>query len=255
MANQDPQVEPRIPLELQAVILQSNRLGTIEEVPPEVEKKGGRLVFVRRWMKNKNHHDSAPKTPPETPQTLHPDSTDSRFEETKPTESAPQLKLRPATRRNISAPPVLQPPPSALKSKPRIPLELQAVFLESNRNGIVDRPAPKAASRIFGKRWTPKKKTTSFSTTESVSDGELDNPFSSAATCETKPRRRFLNFGANETFLFEKKKPTNARFSEATPRNSQAQQEHNRWNTGLNQKEASAATMPMRMPRRHSPRQ
>jgi len=162
---------------------------------------------------------------------------------------------------NKSAPPPPPPPkPSALKNKPRIPLELQAIFLESNRTGTVDKPAPKSANKVFGSRWLAKKKKASFAMPddgdapeaspepqESCSLSSLDDH--SPTTMKKSARSRLLMFGANETFLFQKKKPSNERVIES-PR-----PKVNRWNSGLHKKEASSSVMPMRMPRRPSPRQ
>ena len=169
----------------------------------------------------------------------------------------PQAKQRPTLQqRSASVPVLMQPPHSVLKTKARIPLELQAVFLESSRNGIVDRPAPKAASKIFGIRWTPKIKVLLSTPTEAVSDGELDSSVRSTISTNVgkKQRRRFLIFGANETFLFEKRNPTNVRFNKDNAGMPKARPTLSRWNSGLDQKEACLTTMPRPMPRRNSPR-
>ena len=160
---------------------------------------------------------------------------------------------------NDSAP--QQPKPSALKNKPRIPLELQAIFLESNRTGTVDKPAPKSANKVFGRQWLAKKKKASFAMPDDGEDApatsaELQKSCSSSSLDDHSPTTkkksappRLLMFGANETFLFQKKKPSNERVTES-PR-----PKVNRWNSGLSKKEASSSVMPMRMPRRQSPRQ
>jgi hypothetical protein len=54
--------------------------------------------------------------------------------------------------------PIATPDPRApipIIKKARIPLELQAVFLESNRGGTVDKPPPSA---VFFRRWLDKRK-------------------------------------------------------------------------------------------------
>ena len=265
-----PQAETRVPLELQAVFLESSQLGTIEEAPIP-EAKHGRLVFVRRWLKN-HQYEQAPKTPITSSQ-AHSQSTDTDRVDIADSPNSPNpngcdadesesRRKRQDTspvRRSASAPVTSKPPPSALKTKPRIPLELQAVFLESCRDGVVDRPAPETAHRIFGVRWSPRKKKP---TPRAESDGKLDrympSPNSSSNFDATKPRRCQLNFGDNETILFEKRKPTNTRFQidkTCCTRPVKQQQPRRltlcRWSSGLDQKEATLSSIP-RAPRRCS---
>ena len=266
-----PQAEARVPLELQAVFLESSRLETIEEAPITEEATHGRLACVRRWLKN--HQPETPKTPTpsgklhsqsaETDQVDITDSTNSPSSSRNVADELQSTRKRQDTsqvRRVASAPVISQTPPSALKTKPRIPLELQAVFLESSRTGIVDKPAPKAASRIFGVRWSPAKKKST--PPKAMSDGTLDcSMLSSKASSnlDAKPRRPLLNFGANETIVFEKRKPTNTRFNiDKTCCTSIIKQKQprqvtpSRWSSGLDQKEAGLATMPRPVSRRFS---
>jgi len=246
MNTMDKNVETETEPELQSVLVQSSRLGTVDESPPE--SKNEKLNSVRRRQHTPATQAKASSPPAMCNEPKRSVSLTSSAEGPAPT--IPRCKPK----RNISAPPVLQPPPSALKTKPRIPLELQAVFLESNRNGIVDKPAPKAASRIFGKVFAPKKKNASFAPTEYSSDGEFGNfnddceGQSSSKKCAS--RRRLLNFGANETFVFEKSKPTKERYPTSE---KFAVPLLNRWNSGLHKNEASSSAMPLRMPRRLSP--
>ena len=276
---------------LQAAFVETNRRGLMEEMQ---EEKLGRLVVVRRWLKNHKHQTARAQSrgyPPATDTELL-DTTNSRIDpDTKNvifTEAAVvlQSKQHPSPQRQSKS---AQPPPSALKTKPRIPLELQAVFLESNRNGIVDKPAPKSASKIFGIRWTLKKKAACFAAPAEVvgdvsEEGDLDSSVSSydsssgsydsspeiGTTTTPHPRRR-LNFGPNETFLFEKRHPTTVRYNNNIHTNTNHHHTASyrtrvppavptptatpsRWSSGLDEKEASLATMPRPMPRRHSPR-
>jgi hypothetical protein len=54
--------------------------------------------------------------------------------------------------RHSTAPPSKKPLPSALKQQPRVPLSLQSVFLEAQRNGMAKIPPPSQIA-FFTRRW------------------------------------------------------------------------------------------------------
>jgi hypothetical protein len=95
---------------------------------------------------------------------------------------------------SVSAAPIL-------KSKPRIPIELQAVFLESCRTGTSRTPpSSKVGNKIFIQRWlSPGESKVAEDGT--VCQGEIRTIQPHVRQC------RRLSFGSNETIVFNKSEP------------------------------------------------
>lgn len=116
-------------------------------------------------------------------------------------------------RKSVSAPPILSisprmskpsAPTTILKSQPRIPLELQAIFLESSRNGTAHIPPPsKVASKVFFFRRWFSKSTRETHTAEDGTERENEHPQGEALRV-----RRHLSFGCNETATFKTSDPS-----------------------------------------------
>jgi hypothetical protein len=148
-----------------------------------------------------------------------------------------------------SSAPIATPAPRApipIIKKPRIPLELQAVFLESNRGGTVDKPPPSASKYFFqgwfGKRKESKQKKSGYVTPTPIIKGtrvprELQNVliesnrggslkqapssvnftrkwFDKTKTSDKKKPRRRLLFGRETRFIFDKNLPPSHRGGE-----------------------------------------
>lgn len=226
----------------------------LASVDQGVQSPRKRVGLEKRWFPSSPIRFTNPG-----PQSKQPNS----FTQRDLIERNRQLVPPQATSRRVksaSSLPLSTQTPSVLKNKPRIPLELQAVFLESSRNGICDKPAPLQAIREFPRKWIMKKKiSTGFAVPDS-DDEEHQVSLSSRSTnesscdnqCEneTQQGRRPLTFGVNKVFQFDWKKPSSYHYK----RNSNIRPSLNRWKSGLNENEKKESIF-LRMPQRDSPRQ
>lgn len=155
----------RVPLELQAVFLESARGGTVNKPPPSASRIFFRKLFGKGQKKK---------------------------EESK----SQQLKA----------------PKPIIKSRTRIPLQLQTIFLASNRGTQVNQAAPTCASQVFLPKTTEKK---------------------------VKPRRR-LFFGRDNFFVFDKKEAPSHRHVAEGPLVD------DRWSSRMKESSSDAPSMPCR---------
>lgn len=121
----------------------------------------------------------------------------------------PTLELR----KSLSPPTILEStaprikkssPPPILKWQPRIPMELQAIFLESSRNGTAHTPPPsKIAIKVYSSpRWCSKIE--GETNTADDSTERANKPLQRKSLKVSRP----LSFGCNQTATFETSEPS-----------------------------------------------
>ena len=195
---------PRVPLELQEVFLRSQRGETVNEPPPL-----SKASFTRKWWNWGSNPHRAIDTRAETTGVMESQSSNSAYPWMRKgcerllarknrTEDCVEMTTSQPGTTTLPSSPISKPAPLL---KTRVPIELQEVFLRSQRGETVDKPPSSGtAFRVFGRPVFSKK---------------------------GKGKKAVLSFGGESTIEFDHRLPTSTRLEQ--PRTSTKPSRRSRW--------------------------